>query len=192
LLLTGALGYFLYTYAAMAFLSAFNPLYLIYVALFSLSLFGFILALSKLDALEVMQHASERFPRRTIAVYFIVVAAFLSMAWLKLVVPPMFNGAPPAGLETVITMVIQSLDLAVIVPTSLVTAVLLLKKRPWGYSLATVVLLKILTMGSALIAMIVGQVLAKVAVDPVISIFFVLISISGIILSLATLRTIRA
>ena len=49
LLLTGGLGYFLYTYGAMSFLTAFNPFFLIYVALFSLSLFAFILALSGLN-----------------------------------------------------------------------------------------------------------------------------------------------
>jgi len=45
--------------------------------------------------------------------YFITVAVFLSLAWLGLVVPPMMNGQPPAGLELAITMVIQSLDLGV-------------------------------------------------------------------------------
>jgi hypothetical protein len=59
-------------------------------------------------------------------------------------------------------------------------------------TLAMVVLLKTLTMGAALIAMIIGQILAKVAVDPLTSAFFVLISISGIILALAALRTMRA
>ena len=191
LLLTGAFGYFLYTYAAMSFLTAFNPLYLVYVALFSISLFGFILSLSGLSPAEVVGHISERFPRRTIATYFIIVAAFLSLAWLKLVVPPMISGTPPSGLESAITMVIQSLDLGVIVPTSLITAILLLQKRPWGYTLASVVLLKILTMGSALIAMIVGQILAKVPVDPVTSIFFMLISISGIMLAIITMRNIK-
>ena len=53
LLLTGALGYFLYTYGAMSFLTAFNPLFIVYVTLFSLTLFGFILSLSNLDADEV-------------------------------------------------------------------------------------------------------------------------------------------
>jgi hypothetical protein len=47
-------------------------------------------------------------------------------------------------------MVIQSLDLGVIIPTSLVTAVLLLQKRLLGYTLASVVPLKILAMGAAL------------------------------------------
>lgn len=191
LLLTGALGYFLYTYGAMSFLTAFNPFYLLYVALFSLSLFGFILALSGLDPVFVTEHVSDKFPRRTIASYFIIVAAFLSLAWLGLVVPPMFSGQPPAGLESAITMVIQSLDLGVIVPTALVTAILLLQKRPWGFTLATVVLLKILSMGAALIAMIINQVREGVAVDPVVSVIFAIIGLSGMILSIIALRNIR-
>ena len=100
LLLTGALGYFLYTYASMSFLTAFNSLFLVYVALFSLSLFGFILALAGLKPDEVLSHVSDRFPRRTIATYFIVLAAFLALAWLGLVFPPMLKGTPPAGLES--------------------------------------------------------------------------------------------
>lgn len=191
LLLTGVLGYFLYTYASMSFLTAFNPLFLVYVALFSLSLFGFILALSGLNPDELVKHISEHFPRRTIAIYFIIVAVFLTMAWLGLVVPPMFNGTPPSGLESAITMVIQALDLGVIVPTSIITATLLLKKRPWGYALSSVVLLKILTMGAALISMIVVQLLAGVKVDPVVSVAFVIISLTGIVLGGITLRTIR-
>jgi hypothetical protein len=191
LLLAGALGYFLYTYASMSFLTAFNTLYLVYVALFSISLFGFILALKGLDPADVARHISDHFPRRRIATYFMIVAVFLALAWLGLVVPPMIRGTPPAGLESAITMVIQSLDLGVIVPTAFITAILLLQKRPWGYTLAAVVLLKILTMGAALIAMIIGQMLANVPVDPVTSVFFVLISISGMILAIVTLRNIH-
>jgi len=191
LLLTGGLGYFLYTYASMSFLTAFNPLYLVYVALFSLSLFGFILSLSGLDPIEVVNHTSAQFPHRAIAIYFIIVGGFLSLAWLGLVVPPMFSGKPPAGLESAITMVIQSLDLGVIVPTSLITAVLLLKQRPWGFTLASVVLLKILSMGAALVAMVLNQMREGVAIDPITSIFFVLISLSGIIFAAVALRSIR-
>ncbi|PKN82905.1 MAG: hypothetical protein CVU42_00490 [Chloroflexi bacterium HGW-Chloroflexi-4] len=191
LLLTGGLGYFLYTYASMSFLTAFNPFYLIYVTLFSLSLFGFILALSGLNPLEVTQNISNSFPRRGIAIYFLIVGAFLSMAWLGLVVPPIFSGQPPAGLESAITMVIQSLDLGVIVPTSVITAVLLLKNKPWGFTLAIVVLLKILTMGTALVAMILNQLREGIAIEPVTSIIFVLISLSGIFLAFLALRSVQ-
>jgi len=190
LLLTGVLGYFLYTYASMSFLTAFNELFLVYVALFSLSLFGFILALSGIDPDEVMQHVSDRFPRRAIAVYFTIVAAFLALAWLGLVGPASLAGKPPAGLESAITMVIQALDLGVIVPTSIITAILLWRRRPWGYTLSTVVLLKILTMGTALISMMIVQVLSGVAVDPAVSVGFFIISLTGIILAVATFGTI--
>jgi len=191
LLLTGAIGYFLYTYGAMCFLTAFNPLFLVYVALFSLSLFGFILSISSLDVDEVKRHISDGFPRRAVAIYFIVIAVFLSLAWLGLVAVPSLTWAPPAGLESAITMVIQALDLGVIVPTSIVTAILLLKKQAWGYTLSSVLLLKILTMGAALIAMIIGQLLAGVEVDPVTSVIFILISLSGIAFGITTLRNIR-
>jgi hypothetical protein len=191
LLLAGSFGYFLYTYASMSFLTAFNSLYIVYVALFSLSLFGFILTLSGIDPNNVVNHLGEHFPRKTFAIYFLIVAAFLSLAWLKLVIPPMISGEPPAGLESAITMVIQSLDLGIIVPTSVLTAILLLKKRAWGYTLATVVLLKIFTMGAALIAMIINQIIQKVTIDPVVSVFFVLIGLSGMILAIIAFRNIR-
>jgi hypothetical protein len=191
LLLTGALGYFLYTYGAMCFLTAFNPLFLVYVALFSLSLFGFILSMKNLDVDQVARHISDGFPRRAVATYFIIVAVFLTLAWLGLVAAPSLTWTPPAGLESAITMVIQALDLGIIVPTSFLTASLLIKRQPWGYALASVLLLKILTMGTALIAMIIGQILAGVAVDVVVSVIFVIISLTGIILGIVTLRNIR-
>ena len=191
LLLTGGLGYFLYTYGAMCFLTAFNPLFLVYVALFSLSLFAFILSMSNLDVNEVARHISDGFPRRAIAAYFIIVAVFLTLAWLGLVALPSLTWSPPNGLESAITMVIQALDLGVIVPTAFITATLLLKKSAWGYTLSSVMLLKILTMGAALIAMIIGQILAGIAIDPVISVIFVLISLTGIIFGIITLRNIR-
>ncbi|BBB47211.1 hypothetical protein [Pelolinea submarina] len=191
LLLTGGLAYFLYTYASMSFLTAFNAFFLVYVALFSLSLFAFILALMALDPAEVAAHIGERFPRRAITTYFLVVAAFLALAWLGLVVPPMLTGTAPAGLESAITMVIQALDLGVIVPTAILTALLLRKGNAWGYTLSLVVLLKILTMGAALISMIIVQLLSGVAVDPVVTAGFGVISLSGIILAAMTLRTIN-
>jgi hypothetical protein len=147
--------------------------------------------MSNLNVNEVVHHISDGFPRRAVASYFIVVAVFLTLAWLGLVASASLTWKPPAGLESAITMVIQALDLGVIVPTSLIAAILLLQKSAWGYALSSVMLLKILTMGAALIAMIIGQILSGIAVDPVTSVIFVLISISGIIFGVVTLRSIR-
>lgn len=191
LLHAGALGYFLYTYASMSFLTAFNQLFLVYVALFSLSLFGFILAISGLDPDMVASHITARFPRRAVSIYFVIVAAFLGVTWLGLVVPPMLDGSPPAGLESAITMVIQVLDLGVIVPASAITVKLLRDRHPWGYVFSIVLLLKLLTMGAALISMIIVQMLSGIAIDPVVSALFALISLTGIVLAVFILRTVR-
>ena len=58
----------------------------------------------------------------------------------------------------------------------------------YGIMLLGFVLRDVLKLRSA---MIIGQILAKVPVDPITSTFFILISISGIILAITTLRSIR-
>src|SRR6185503_15481814 len=45
LLLTGTMGFFLYTYLSMSMLTAYNVLFLVYVALFTMSLYAFILCM---------------------------------------------------------------------------------------------------------------------------------------------------
>lgn len=192
LLLTGSLGFFLYTYASMSFLTAFNPLFLVYVALFSLSLFAFILALSGIDAQEVAAHVSAHFPRRTLAAYFFLVALFLTVSWSGLSAGAMRSGQLPAGMEPYTTLVIQALDLGIIVPAAVITAILLWRSKPWGYTLAAVMILKVLTMGTALIAMIVTQWLAGVPLEPVTTVLFGVICLSGLVLAVLTLRSVGA
>lgn len=52
-------------------------------------------------------------------------------------------------LEHTTTLVIQRLDLGVVVPLCVLSGVLLLRRRPWGHLLASVVALKMLTLGAA-------------------------------------------
>jgi hypothetical protein len=76
LLLTGTLGYFLYTYASYAFGSAFNVLFLVYVALFSLSLFAFTIGMMQLPVDELAASVSPRLPRRGISLFCLPSADF--------------------------------------------------------------------------------------------------------------------
>ena len=64
LLLTGTLGFFLYTYMSMCFGAAYNPLFLVYVALFGLSLYAFILSMMSFDLAALPARFSDRLPRR--------------------------------------------------------------------------------------------------------------------------------
>jgi hypothetical protein len=148
LLLTGTLGFILYTYITMCFGAAYNKFFLVYVALFSLSLFAFIISMMSFDLKTLPAHFSEKFPRKSIAGLLFFAAAFLLLAWLGRIAPTLMNDEIPL-LENVTSMFIQAMDLGLIVPLCLLAGVLLLRKEPWGYLLASVSLLKFLTLGIA-------------------------------------------
>ena len=191
LLLTGTLGYMLYTYTSYTFLMAYNQLFLLYVALFSACLFAFILAMKELDPELIQKQVSEKFPRIGIVVFMSIIAAFLLMAWTGRILPALVAGIPPFGLESYTTLVIQALDLGVIVPTSALSAVLLWKKRPWGYALSAVVLIKGLTMGAALVAMIINMLLAGLPANMVEIVMFTGIALTALVFTLLLFRSIR-
>jgi len=144
-----------------------------------------------LNPQEILNRVSDKFPRRWVIAFSFILAIFLCMSWLGLVVPSIFSGEAPESLETYTTMVIQAMDLGIVVPAFVLSAILLLKKNPWGYALSFVVMIKGMMMGAALIAMIIGQILAGVPSDPVMAVMFSLICVSGIITSLVMLKNIK-
>jgi hypothetical protein len=148
LVLTGTLGYVLYTYLSMAMLAAFNVLFLVYVALFSLSLIAFVLALLAFDLDTLPQRFSTALPRRAIAGLLTATGLFLLIAWAGRIAAPWLNNTPPA-LENTTTMVIQAMDLGLVVPLALIAAWQLWRRTAWGYLLASVAVTKMLTMGAA-------------------------------------------
>jgi hypothetical protein len=172
LLRAGALWYFTYTYLLMVFGAAYNPLFLVYVALFSASLFAFILSLLAIDVKRLPTQMSPHFARRTIASLMIGVGSVLALLWLGRIVPALVTGAAPAGLESYSTLFVQAGDLGMVVPLAVLTGTLLLARHPVGYLLAGVVLVKGATLGLALMAMTITMVLAGVAISPVEAVIF--------------------
>jgi hypothetical protein len=148
LLLAGTLGFFLYTYMSMCFGTAYNPLFLVYVALFAAGLYAFILSLMGFDLKSLPGRFSEKLPRVWIAGLLFFTAGFLTLAWLGRI----YNSFQPeaiAYLENITTMFIQAMDLALVVPLCILSGILLLRRSAWGYLLASVGMLKFLTMGTA-------------------------------------------
>jgi hypothetical protein len=183
LLLAGLLGYFLYTYMSMAFGSAYNELFLLYVALFSLSLFAFGLAVAAIDLASLPTRFGDGLPRRWIAGYLFAGSLFLLLAWLGRIVPPLLNGQPPLGLESNTTLFIQVMDLGLLAPIMIVGGIQLLRRQPLGYLIAAVGLIKFAIFGLALIAMEMGQALAGVAISPAEAIIFPLLAVAAILLA---------
>ncbi|WP_407312704.1 hypothetical protein [Desulfosporosinus sp. SB140] len=162
LLLTGTLGYFLYTYISYTFLWMFNPLFLIYVLLMSASFFAFTLSMISFDIEQMKASFHEKLPIKFIGGFQIFFSTALGLMWLGRIVPSIINGSIPLGLEHYTTLVIQGMDLGFIVPIAFISGILILKRNNFGYLLSSVIIIKGFTMGAALTAMIIAQAVAGV------------------------------
>jgi hypothetical protein len=177
LLRAGALWYFAYTYLLMAFGGAYNSLFLVYVTLYSASLFACILSLLALDVASLRAQCAAHFARRTIAWLILSFGALLALLWLGRLLPALLAGVPPAGLESYSTLFVQAGDLGLVVPLAILTGVLLLRNHPVGYLLAGMLLVKGTTFGLALGAMMLAMAAAGVAVAPVEAVFFITLTL---------------
>ncbi|KJS73494.1 MAG: hypothetical protein JL56_10275 [Desulfotomaculum sp. BICA1-6] len=131
-LLTGILAFFLYAYASMALRASYNNLFLVYVALFSTSLFAFILSFS-VNVQVFSQQVMSKLPRRFAAGYIFASGLVTFVVWSSQIVAALIEGRPPVLLESSSTMVTDALDLAIITPATFISGVLILRHNAWGY-----------------------------------------------------------
>lgn len=190
LMLAGTLGFILYTYITMCFGAHYNALFLVYVALFSLSLFAFVLVLMSIDIPTLPAHFSDKLPRGWIAGLLFFAAAFLSLAWLGRIAATFAPGAIPA-LENTTSMFIQAMDLGLIVPVCLVSGILLLRRHAWGYLLASVGLTKFLTLGIAVSLMGLNMARVGVPVSVVELVIFPAMALAGVVMTAILLKHIQ-
>ncbi len=190
LLLTGTLGFFLYTYISMTFLAAFNVLFLVYTALYSLSLFAFILSMMSFDLETLPEKFSKKLPHRWIAGLLFFVGGFLTLAWLGRILPPILQNQIPL-LENATTMVIQAMDLGLVLPLAVLGGILLLQRSAWGYLLASVALMKGMTMGIAVSAMGINMALQGVPDSLGILIPFMVITLLNLVMAVILLKNVK-
>jgi hypothetical protein len=190
LLLTGTLGFFLYTYMSMSTLTSFNNLFLVYISLFTLSLYAFILSTMSFDLQNLPNHFSDKLPRRWIAGLMFLVAIFLSFAWLGRIITPTLKDQTPA-LENTTTLVIQFMDLSLIVPMAVLGGILLLRRKAWGYLLASVMLTKGVTLGLGVSAMAINMSLVGVPDSLAIMIPFLVITAANLVMSIIMLKFVK-
>ena len=163
LLLTGTIGYFLYTYASYSFLLMYNKFFLLYVALMSLSFFCFIINIGSSELKELEKHFKPGFPKKYIGIFSIIIGVFVGLLWLGRILPSL--GKPPEELEHYTTLVIQAMDLGFIVPVALLSGILLLKNKSLGYLLSSVIIIKGATLLLAITAMIIFMIFSGVSVS---------------------------
>jgi hypothetical protein len=183
----GSLLYMIYNYMFYMFGAAFNYFFLLYVAIFTLSTYILIFALMKTDSIEMSQQFSTRTPVKWISGFMIFFAVLLGTLWIMLSLSFVFTGVVPQSITQTDhpTGVVFASDLSVLIPALIFSAILLWKRRPWGYVLGSVVLIKATAYGLALIIMTIVSYLKEGIIDPFIILWIVLTS--GCLLSLGLL-----
>lgn len=150
----GTTGYLLYTYASYSFMTAFNELYLVYTTLLWLTLFTFVGGMARLDARVLKRTVGDGSVRWYVAFQALLVV-LIGFLWLSEILPATLAGTTPSSITEagLPTSVIYSLDLGIILPAFALSAYLLWKRHPWGYAFTAVLLVKIATLGGAVLAM---------------------------------------
>jgi len=140
----GMLDYTLYNYAFYLFGAAFNVLFLVYVALFALSIFALIFALVKLNVKEIRPQFRTDTPVKWIAGYMVFVATGLSVVYIAQWADFFITGQLPpiVTLTGHPTSVVFALDLSLVVPWFVLGAIWLWQRQPWGYVLAVILNVK--------------------------------------------------
>jgi len=136
----GMLFFALYNYSFYLFGAAFNSFFLIYVALFTLSLFALILGLPYLDFKGVASEFKGSTPVIWLAGYMGLVSIILGIFHVTVSLGYVFTGDVPEIVTTVghPTNLIAALDLSLVVSLGFLGAIWLWLKQPWGYVLALI------------------------------------------------------
>jgi len=191
LMLTGTLGYFLYTYMSYTFLWMYNPFFIVYTILLALSLYAFVLCLMSFDVEKMPFVFKKGLPVKFLGGFQLLVGFGIGMLWLGKIAPSIMEGKVPVGLEHYTTLVIQGMDLGIVVPTAFLSGILLIKRKPFGYLLSSVIIIKGFTMLTCISAMIINQALNRVVMNIVEVIAFPAFNLLAIICLALLMRNVN-
>jgi len=154
-LLTGSVFYTLYSFFIYAFGVYFNQLFLLYCIIIGLALYTFIFILHEMNRMDIKGWFSDNVPDRLIGYYFILIAVVFYALWLKDTLPAVLNDTIPESVSKYELLVnpVHVLDIAIVLPGVIITAVMLIKNLRLGYILTPTLLVFIILLAIALIGM---------------------------------------
>jgi len=134
----GLLGYVVYNYAYGVFGAEFNDLFLLHIAILSMSLFALACALPSLTTAWARGHRTSR-AGRWIGGFLVLVGAAQGALWVVLILRFAFTGRVLNDIPVDGQHLVFALDLALLVPTLVLAGVLLFRRRAVGVLLGAAV-----------------------------------------------------
>lgn len=180
----GCLGYMVYNYLYYLFGIAFNSFFLIYAAAFACSFYAFIYGLSGVEVGGMSRNIVARTPVRWIAGFLIFIGGLLFIVEMSQVLKFLLSGELPQAIaqfgNPTAPAIIFAADLTLVIPAFALAAVWLWQRRPWGYLLAAVMLVKAFTYGLALVGMVLC-VWTNTGIWDVLMPFYIFIATGGLV-----------
>jgi len=136
LILAAIFTYLAYIYLIGVMGNAFNVLFLVWTALFSIGLWGLFLTLVGLDISSVPEKLAKGFPRKGLSIYLVLLGAILFVQYLSEVISAYATSSPPASLDHYTTFELAAIELGIMVPLHIVGGVSLWKGKAWAYLVA--------------------------------------------------------
>ena len=184
----GVLAYLFYQYLMYSVAWAFGPLFLLFVAVYAVSLVSIVRIVGTIRIGELGSHVGDAFPNLGMGIFSLTVAALLIIMWLVRIIPAL-SGKIEGILLGQTTLVVQALDLGLIVPLAMFTGVTALRRRPIGYLLSSVVVVKATAMAAAICAMLIAAWIVEGALETVPFLVFTVIAAAAVWLGVRVYRS---
>lgn len=146
--------YVAYSYVLYSFFVHFGPNFLLYVATLGLACYSMFGSLASLDR-DYLSRVFAAMRPGSARIVLGVVGVIFYLLWLSDIAKAIASGSLPAGVADIGFAVnpVHVLDMAFILPGSLITSYLLAKKKTAGYLFAVPLLVFFVLMGAAIISM---------------------------------------
>ena len=165
LLHLGLVGCFLYYSASISFGVSYNILFLVYIILFSASLFQLIISIVEIDKGKYDEEVISALPHKGLVIY-LVLAGMSVFVWLIEIITSIVSRIPPSIIGMNTTEPTFVIDIGIIAPTCFLTAILVYKRKQLGYILSVV----LLTINSAIGIIVLSQTIFQKMYGVIISI----------------------
>lgn len=138
----GTLLYLIYTFVIYSFSVHFTYLFVFYCFILGTCFYAVLFIIYKQTRERIHWKLDSITLKRVISVYFVLIALFFYVLWLKDIGNAVLNHSTPDSLvETdLITNPVHALDISIILPGMLIVGLLLYKENPLGVMLTPIVL----------------------------------------------------
>ncbi len=194
IMLAGCLLYLIYTFMIYCFDLHFNRMFILYCWILGLSFYLFLYFLFMAVKEPAGEWIKNKIPIKSTGAFILICGIFFYFLWLSSIVPAIIKNTVPVEITEIgmPTNPVHVLDLSIILPGLIITAILLLKKKPLGYMLAPVILTFFILMNIAIGILNIFLKMKGIADDYSVTIIMGVLTVVSLVFLLVFVRSVKS